>query len=50
MILELLASDWSKNIEELYVSEKLFEEIVASSLLVGDQVNCEAREYALGQN
>ena len=27
MILELLASDWKEHIEELYVSEKLFEEI-----------------------
>ena len=31
MILELLASDWKEHIEELYVSEKLFEEIIAIS-------------------
>lgn len=29
MILELLASDWKLQVEELYVSEKLFEELVA---------------------
>ena len=31
MILELLASDWKEQIEELYVSEKLFDEIIAIS-------------------
>jgi RNA methyltransferase, TrmH family len=30
MILELLASEWKKQIEELYVNERLFDEIIAS--------------------